>query len=90
MSAEEAYDRNWKEKVPTRIKRSHWVLVLVLVLVNKNSLQSSRQKWEIKCAARRGKGSAKIWAYSDDRTNLNGVPTYTWSDKNTSEFIDSL
>lgn len=86
MSVKEAYDSNWKEKVRTRIKRSHGVLVLV----SKNSLQSSGQKWEIQCAREEGKRVRGIWAYSDDRTNLNGVPTYTWSDKNISEFIDSL
>lgn len=85
MSVKEAYDSNWKEKVRTRIKRSHGVLVLV----SKNSLQSSGQKWEIQCAREEGKRVRGIWAYSDDRTNLNGVPTYTWSDKNISEFIDS-
>lgn len=86
MSVKEAYDSNWKEKVRTRIKRSHGVFVLV----SKNSLQSSGQKWEIQCAREEGKRVRGISAYSDDRTNLNGVPTYTWSDKNISEFIDSL
>ena len=31
-----------------------------------------------------------IWAYADDRTNIDGVPTFVWSDKNISGFIDSL
>lgn len=86
MSVKEPYDSNWKDKVRTRIKRSHGVIVLV----SKNSLQSSGQKWEIQCAREEGKKVRGIWAYSDDRTNLDGVPTYTWSDKNISDFIDSL
>lgn len=86
MSVKEPYESAWKEKVRTRIKRSHGVLVLV----SKNSLQSSGQKWEIQCAREEGKKVRGIWAYSDDRTDLIGVPTFPWSDKNISEFIDSL
>ncbi|GCE42953.1 hypothetical protein Rhow_007082 [Rhodococcus wratislaviensis] len=86
MSVKQAYDSDWKEKVRTRIKRSHGVIVLV----SKNSLTSSGQKWEIQCAREEGKRIRGIWAYSDDRTNLTDVPTYIWSDKNISDFIDSL
>lgn len=86
MSVKEAYDSDWKTKVRTRIRRSHGVIVLV----SKNSLNSSGQKWEIQCAKEEGKPIRGIYAYSDDRTNLVGVATYVWSDKNISDFIDSL
>ena len=86
MSVKEAYESGWKEKVRTRIKRSDGVIVLV----SKNSLTSTGQKWEIQCAKEEGKAIRGIWAYSDDRTELTGVPTYVWSDKNISDFIDSL
>jgi hypothetical protein len=86
MSVKEPYDSNWKDRVRTRIKRSDGVIVLV----SKNSLNSSGQKWEILCAKEEKKPIRGIWAYTDDRTNLAGVPTYTWSDKNISGFIDSL
>lgn len=86
MSVKEAYDSDWKTKVRTRIRRSHGVIVLV----SKNSLNSSGQKWEIQCAKEEGKPIRGIYAYSDDRTNLVGVATYDWSDKNISDFIDSL
>jgi len=86
MSVKQPYDSGWKEKVRTRIRRSHGVIVLV----SKNSLISSGQKWEIECAKEEGKRIRGIWAYSDDRTQLSGVPTYVWSDKNISDFIDSL
>ena len=86
MSVKEPYDSNWKERVRTRIKRSHGVVVLV----SKNSLDSSGQKWEIQCAKEENKRIRGIWAYSDDRTNIVGVATYTWNDKNISDFIDSL
>jgi hypothetical protein len=86
MSVKEPYDSNWKERVRTRIKRSDGVIVLV----SKNSLTSSGQKWEIQCAREEQKPIRGIWAYSDDRTRVEGVPTYAWSDKNISDFIDSL
>ncbi|WP_280493244.1 TIR domain-containing protein [Nocardia asiatica] len=86
MSVKEAYQTDWKDKVRTRIKRSHGVIVLV----SKNSLTSTGQDWEIQCAKEEGKKICGIWAYRDDRTNLLGVPTVEWSDKNISDFIDSL
>jgi MTH538 TIR-like domain (DUF1863) len=86
MSVKEPYDRDWTERVRTRIKRSNGVIVLV----SKNSLSSSGQKWEITCAKEEEKPVRGIYAYSDDRTNLVGVNTFVWSDKNISDFIDSL
>ena len=86
MSVKEPYDTNWKDRVRTRIKRSDGVLALV----SKSSLSSSGQKWEIACAKEENKRIRGIWAYSDDRTNLAGVNTFVWSDKNISDFIDSL
>lgn len=86
MSVKEPYDQDWKDRVRTRIRRSHGVLALI----SKNSLTSSGQKWEIQCAKEEKKSLRGIWAYSDDRTNVEGVATYPWSDKNISDFIDSL
>lgn len=86
MSVKEPYDTNWKDRVRTRIRRSNGVIVLV----SKNSLQSSGQKWEIQCAKDEGKKIRGIWAYKDDRTEIAGVPTYVWSDANIANFIDSL
>ncbi|GAA0587167.1 TIR domain-containing protein [Rhizomicrobium electricum] len=86
MSVKTAYESEWKDKVRTRIKRSDGVIVLV----SKNSLTSAGQKWEVACAKEEHKKIRGIWAYSDDRTNLEGVTTYTWSDNNISNFIDSL
>jgi hypothetical protein len=86
MSVKEPYDKDWKERVRTRIKRSEGVIALV----SKNSLQSSGQKWEIACAKEEKVRIRGIWAYADDRTNLEGVKTVVWSDDNISEFIDSL
>lgn len=86
MSVKEPYSTAWKEKVHTRIKRSHGVIVLV----SKNSLDSSGQKWEIQCAKDEGKPILGIWAYTNDRTNIEGINTKAWSDENISAFINSI
>lgn len=58
--------------------------------MSKNSLKSSGQQWEIACAKDEKKRMRGIWAYSDDRTNVEGIATFVWSDKNISDFINSL
>jgi hypothetical protein len=86
MSVKEAYDKEWKERVRTRIRRSDGVIVLV----SSSSLNSSGQKWEIECAKEEKKPIRGIWAYQNDRTTIAGVTTYAWNDDNISNFIDSL
>lgn len=86
MSVKEAYKEEWKKKVRTRIRRSDGVIVLV----SKNSLSSSGQKWEVSCAKEEKKKILGIWAYKDDRTNLEGVNTKVWSWKTIEDFIDDL
>jgi MTH538 TIR-like domain (DUF1863) len=86
MSVKEAYDSAWKDKVRTRIRRSDGVIVLV----SKNSLNSTGQKWEIECAREEKKKIRGIWAYSNDRTAITGLNTVAWNDKNINDFIDSL
>lgn len=86
MSVKEPYDKDWKDRVRTRIKRSDGVIALV----SKNSLKSSGQKWEIQCAKEEGVKLRGIWAYTDDRTDLEGVNTRVWTWDNIKDFIDSL
>ncbi|MGV3598247.1 MAG: TIR domain-containing protein [Bacteroidota bacterium] len=86
MSVKEAYDKDWKDRVRTRIRRSDGVIVLV----SKNSLTSSGQKWEIQCAKEEKKKILGIYGYTDDRTNIEGVNTKTWTWENIKNFIDSL
>ena len=86
MSVKEAYETGWKDKVRTRIKRSDGVIVLV----SKNSPKSTGQKWEIDCAREEKKKIRAIWAYTDDRTSIEGLTTVVWNDKNINDFIDSL
>lgn len=86
MSVKEAYDEDWKKKVRTRILRSDGVLAIV----SKNSLSSSGQKWEIKCAKEEKVKVRGIWAYKEDRTNIEGVNTMVWTWDNIANWIDSL
>jgi len=86
MSVKEPYDSNWKERVCTRIRRSDGVIVLV----SKNSLKSSGQKWEISCSKDEKKKILGIWAYTDDRTVIDGVNIVPWTWDSISKFITSL
>ena len=86
MSVKQPYDKVWKDRVRTRIRRSNGVIVLV----SKNSAASTGQKWEIACAKEEKKPIRGIWAYKDDRSSVDGVSTYEWSDANITSFIDSL
>lgn len=86
MSVKEAYDEEWKKKVRTRILRSDGVLVIV----SKDSLTSTGQKWEIQCAKEEKKKVRGLWAYKDDRTDLAGVNTMVWTWDNIAAWIDSL
>ncbi len=86
MSVREAYSSEWKERVRTRIRRSDGVIALV----SKNSLSSSGQKWEIACAREEKKRVLGIWAYKDERTNLEGVRIVVWTWDAIKNFIDGL
>lgn len=86
MSVKEAYVSDWKDKVQTRIRRSDGVIVLV----SKNSLNSSGQKWEISCAKEEKKQILAIWAYKDDRTTIPDLNTVTWTWDAIEKFINKL
>jgi hypothetical protein len=86
MSVKEAYDQNWKERVRTRIRRSDGVIALI----SKNSNTSSGQKWEISCAKEEKKKIRGIWAYTDDRTNIEGVNIVVWTWDAIKDFINTL
>ncbi len=86
MSVKAPYDKEWKERVRTRIRRSDGVIALI----SKNSLTSSGQKWEIACAKEQGVRLRGFWCYTGDRTNVDGVNTKVWTWDNIAAFIDSL
>jgi hypothetical protein len=86
MSVKNASDKEWKERVRTRIRGSDGVIALV----SKNSLTSSGQKWETSCAKEEGKKIRGIRAYVNDETEIDGVYTVAWTWDNVTNFIDSL
>lgn len=86
MSVKEPYDKEWKERVRTRIRRSDGVIALM----SENSLSSTGQKWEIQCAKEEKVPLRGVWAYTDDRTKVDGVNTVVWTWDNIKAFIDSL
>jgi len=86
MSVKEAYDKDWKDRVRTRIRRSDGVIVLI----SNNSLTSTGQKWEIECAKEEVKPILGIWIYTNDRTILSGVPGNVWTWETVGNFIDRV
>lgn len=86
MSVKEAYETGWKDKVRTRIRRSHGLIALI----SRNSMTSTGQKWEIDCAREEGVPVLAIWAYTDDRTQVAGLNTQTWTWDTISAFINKL
>ncbi|MGP1611392.1 MAG: TIR domain-containing protein [Candidatus Cryptobacteroides sp.] len=86
MSVKQPYYTEWKDRVRTRIRRSDGVVVLV----SKNSLNSSGQKWEIQCTKEEGKEILGLWAYNNDRTLITGIAIKTWTWDNIKNFINSL
>lgn len=86
MSVKEPYDFGWKDRVRTRIRRSDGVIILV----SKNSLTSTGQKWEIECAREEKKKILGVWVYTNDRTNIVGLNTKVWTWPNVTNFINSL
>ncbi len=86
MSVKEPYDSQWKERVRTRIRRSDGVIALM----SKSSLTSTGQQWEIQCAKDEKRPVRGVWAYTDDRTKLEGVNTVVWTWDNIKAIIDSL
>lgn len=86
LSVKEAYATDWKEKVRVRIRGCDGVLVLL----SRNSLTSSGQKWEVECAKAEMRPVYGIWIYSNDRTVVAGVPGHIWTWDGVGSFIDSL
>lgn len=89
MSVKEPYDKDWEERVKTRIRRSDGVIALV----SKNTLSSTGEIKEIGFAKDEDKKLIGLWAYKDDRTKptaLNGYQIIPWTWEGIAKFIDSL
>jgi len=89
MGVKEPYDKDWKDRVTTRIRRSHGVIALI----SKNTLSSSGEKWEINCAIEEKKALLGVWAYRDDRTypaEMSGQTIVEWTWNAIESFIAGL
>jgi len=89
MSVKEPYDRDWKDRVRTRIRRSDGVIALI----SKSTVTSSGEIWEISCAIEEEKPLLGVWAYKKDRTNpveMNGQSIVEWSWDAIEGFINKL
>jgi hypothetical protein len=87
MSVKEPYDKQWKDRVRTRIRRSDGVIALI----SKSTLTSSGEKWEISCAIEEKKSLLGIWAYKNDRTfpaEMSGQKIVEWTWDAIASFID--
>ena len=89
MSVKEPYDKEWKERVRTRIRRSDGVIALI----SKSTLASSGEKWEINSAIEEKKPLLGIWMYKNDRTfaaEMSGQKIVEWTWDAIESFIDGL
>jgi hypothetical protein len=89
MSVKDPYDSDWKERVRTRIRRSHGIIALV----SKNTMSSSGEKWEIACAKEEEKKMIGLRAYNNDKTDpsdLSGYRIIDWTWQGIANFIDGL
>jgi hypothetical protein len=89
LSVKERYETDWKDRVQTRIRRSHGVIALV----SKDTLTSTGELWEIQCAKDEGKPLIGLWVYTNDRTKpdaLKGYSIIEWNWDDIADFIDSL
>lgn len=89
MSVKEPYDKEWKERVRTRVRRSDGVIALI----SSNTPDATGQLWEIECAVDEGKPLLGVWIEDDYRTKpteMGSAPCKVWTWANIADFIDSL
>jgi hypothetical protein len=89
MSVKQPYDREWKDRVRTRIRRSDGVIALI----SKSTLTSGGEKWEINCAIEEKKPLLGIWVYKSDQTfptEMSGRQIVEWTWDAIASFINGL
>lgn len=90
MSVKEPYTENeWKERVQTRIRRSHGVIALI----SSNTPSATGELWEIKCAVAEQKPMMGLWIEDGYRTKppeMNDAPCFDWTWTNVEKFINRL
>lgn len=90
MSVKVPYDEKWKTNCRIRIKGCDGVIVLV----SKNTKNSSGELWEIDCAKEEKIPLMGIYiggaTFLNKPTNLNGIVCKEWTWENVRNFIESL
>jgi hypothetical protein len=88
MSVKQPYERAWKERTRTRIRRSDGVIALL----SSSTPKADGQLWEIECAREEGKRLMGIWLgdYRTKPTAMGSAPCKIWTWDNVAAFIDSL
>src|SRR4051812_16916893 len=77
MSVKEPYEKEWRERVRTRIKRSD----AVIALISSSTPKATGQLWEIRCAAEEVKPMLGIWIEDGYRTKpeeMGGASCKAW------------
>ena len=89
MSVKNPYDKDWRERVQTRIRRSTGVIALI----SSNTPKAEGELWEIKCAVTEKKPLLGIWLEDNYRTKpveMGSAACKSWTWANVADFIDSL
>lgn len=89
MSVKEPYDKDWKERVRTRVRRSDGVIALI----SSNTPGADGELWEIECAVDERKRLLGIWiedGYRTKPTEMGSAPCKNWTWDNVADFINSL
>jgi hypothetical protein len=89
MSVKEPYETAWKERVRTRIRRSHGVIALI----SSDTPKATGQLWEISCAVDEGKPLLGVWIEQRYRTRpleIGSEPCKEWTWSAIAQFVDNL
>ncbi|TCC36331.1 TIR domain-containing protein [Kribbella speibonae] len=89
MSVKEPYKTAWKDRVRTRIRRSHGVIALI----SSDTPQATGQLWEISCAADEGKPLLGVWIDPKYRTKpveLGTAPCTEWTWPAITAFVEDV
>ena len=89
MSVKQPYDKEWKSRVRSRIKRSDGVIALI----SRHTEKATGQLWEISCARQEAKKMLGIWIEERPRikpVEMGAAPCKAWTWPAVASFIDTL